>query len=175
MAFIGCPFCAKTVNSDDRICQHCGADIAAYRDRTKQGAEATPTIEADPNAPLSNVTAAVPANIRGQLLESEAVHHFGYIDSQGGCGSTKTSKQWLFVSSTRIVYEATVRENSSYIQTCGSIPLSKVGFVGTSTAQRSDGCSAKNVHFVRVGSGGGVIEIAIPTAPEAKCSVSQLR
>jgi hypothetical protein len=116
----------------------------------------------------------LPPEVASKLMEDEVVYHFSYIDSQGGgCSSPSTAKQWILVTAQRIVFEASVREGVNqqikYEHQSGSIPMSKVSFVGTSTSQSADGCgcSMKIITNLRINSSGGEIVLAIPTHEEA--------
>lgn len=107
-----------------------------------------------------------------KLLPEEVVHHFGYIDAKGGgCANTSAAKQWILVTNQRILFEAAVKEGSGsqqkFVHQSGSIPMSKVSYVGTSTSQTPEGCSQKKTTNLRINSSGGEIVLAIPTPEEA--------
>lgn len=58
-------------------------------------------------------------------------------------------------------------EKVSFLRQSGSIPIFKVAFVGVSTLEKSGGCSPRRGNMLRINSGGGEIEIAIPSRKEA--------
>ena len=75
---------------------------------------------------------------------------------------------FIMISNKRILYEGTVVEKENNItkteKNSGTIPLAKVSFVKTSSEQASGGCAGKSeTHILNVNSGGGNINIAIPT------------
>jgi hypothetical protein len=107
-----------------------------------------------------------------KLREGEVAHHFAYIDAKGGgCANASTAKQWVLITSQRILFEASVKEgsgnDSKYVHQSGSIPLAKVSYVGTTTSETVEGCSKKKTTNVRINSSGGEIFLAIPTQDEA--------
>ena len=120
---------------------------------------------------LEPITEAIPEEHQAKLMENETAYHFAYIDKKGGCFSAQAAKQWILISNLRVIYEAAVKEaggaTAKYASTSGSIPISKISFVGSSTTQES-GCSGGEVHLLKINSGGGQIEIAIPSGEEAK-------
>lgn len=113
----------------------------------------------------------LPGEVRARLQPGELVHHFTYIDVKGGCGSTSAARQWLLVTSQRILFEANVREGTGatakYVHQSGSIPMPKVSYVGVASENQQQGCSATPVTHLRVNSSGGEIVLAIPTKEEA--------
>jgi hypothetical protein len=127
----------------------------------------------------------IPEAIRGKLQQDETVHHFGYIDAEGGCGCSlvhmgilgslfpgcaglKRASQWLMVTNKRILFEASVKETSGgkekFVLQTGSIPMSKVSYVGTATSSSKEGSKTT----LRINSSGGEIILAIPTKEEAE-------
>jgi hypothetical protein len=107
-----------------------------------------------------------------KLFSEEIVYHFGYIDVKGGgCANTSAAKQWILVTNQRILFEAAVRGSAgnqiTFRHQSGSIPMSKVSYVGTSTAQTTEGCSQTRANHLRINSSGGEIILAIPTPEEA--------
>ena len=114
----------------------------------------------------------LPQEQSSKLLPEEIAHHFGYIDAKGGgCAKTSTAKQWILVTNQRILFEAAVKEGSGtqekFVHQSGTIPMSKVSYVGTSTSQALEGCSQKKTTNLRINSSGGEIILAIPTQEEA--------
>lgn len=114
----------------------------------------------------------LPDGIRSKLQSGEKVHHFGYIDSEGGCANPSMAKQWLLVTDKRILFEASVKQGTSGIEKfnhqSGSIPMAKVSYVGTSTSQDQQGCANDSVTNLAINSSGGQIILAIPTKQEAE-------
>jgi len=114
----------------------------------------------------------LPADLRGRPQADEIIHHFGYIDTKGGCANSSRAKQWILVTNKRILFEASVKEGTGdagqFVHESGSIPISKVSYVGTSTMQQQQGCSQVKVTTLRISSGGGNINLAIPTKREAE-------
>ena len=68
------------------------------------------------------------------------------------------------------MYEGSVRDSAAYAKKSGTIPLSKISFVGTQALNKTEGCNSTKVHLLVINSGGGTIEIVIPTAAEVKRS-----
>ena len=119
--------------------------------------------------PLQNVTNKIPGHLKKNLLENEVAYHFAYIDTKGGCGSKKSAKSFVLISNNRVIYDAQVREGEkSYVQNNGSIPMNKVSFVGVSSAETKEGCSRVKISFLKISSGGGTIELVVPSEAEAK-------
>jgi hypothetical protein len=114
---------------------------------------------------------SLPADQRPLLLPSELAYHFAYIDANGGCWSTSAARQWILVTDRRVVYVATIQEEeygkSNYVRTSGSIPVAKIGFVGTSSSAQTEGCSRRQVCLLKINSGGGTVSLAIPSEAEA--------
>jgi hypothetical protein len=112
-----------------------------------------------------------------RLLPGEQAYHFEWMDTVGGCNTTQTAKQFMLITDQRVLYETSIKEgegtNLRYVRTSGSIPVSKIAFVGaTSTAagceQVQQGCNPKQAHLLRVNSGGGFIEIPFVSEEKAK-------
>lgn len=118
------------------------------------------------------VHSQLPADLRGKPHADEVIYHFGYIDSKGGCANSSNVKQWILVTNKRIIFEASVKEGRSdadkFVHQSGSIPISKVSYVGTATTQKQEGCSQVKITNLRISSGGGDIILAIPTKQEAE-------
>jgi hypothetical protein len=113
----------------------------------------------------------IPDERRDELRHGEQAYDFAYVDYQGGCGSVQSGgDQWILITDQRILYEATVRqpgEKVTFARSSGSIPITKVSFVGTATVVTGDGCDTRSRHVLRINSGGGEIELAIPSPKEA--------
>ena len=116
----------------------------------------------------------LPEDVRKRLQKEERVYHFAFIDQKGGCGSASTARHWLLVTDQRILFEAQVRSgfgsSAGYVHQSGSIPMSKVSYIGVATEQRGGGCSGRgsvSVHHLQVNSSGGEIVLVIPTKEEA--------
>lgn len=132
-----------------------------------------PTSSLPPKPPLEHVlsiiTDKIPDTHRHLLLPGEIAYHFEWIDNQGGCGTTKSSEKYILITDQRVLYETTVQEgegrNLRYVRTSGSIPLSKISFVGTHSSkvgcnqslQNNQGCFPRQMHLLKVSSGGNVI------------------
>lgn len=115
----------------------------------------------------------IPAEQSAKLLPNETVYHFGYIDAAGGgCNNASTAKRWILITNQRILFEAAVKDNGnsqvSFANQSGSIPISKVSYVGTSNVVSTEGCSQKTTSTLRINSSGGEIILAIPTVQEAQ-------
>jgi hypothetical protein len=117
---------------------------------------------------LKDVTNKIPGHLRRNLLENEVAYHFAFTDTKGGCLSKKSAKSYVLISNNRVIYDASVKEGESYVQSNGSIPINKVSFVGTSSAESKEGCSKVKIHLLKISSGGGTIELRVPTETEAK-------
>lgn len=113
-------------------------------------------------------TSALPEECRRELHEGESAVDFAFIDYKGGCLSRDEAKRWILVTDQRVRYEALVRNGGTYVATSGSIPISKISYVGTSSSKRSTGCLAEVVHLLQVSSSGSQIEIAVPAEPTAR-------
>ncbi len=115
---------------------------------------------------------AIPEEYRGKLRAGENAYDFAYVDFKGGCGSMQSGvNRWILITDQRILYEASVRQPGqkvSFRRDSGSIPVAKVSFVGTSTVEHTEGCDNRRFHLLRINSGGGEVELVIPTAKEAK-------
>tara|TARA_B100000959_G_scaffold143183_1_gene150300 strand:+ start:648 stop:1301 length:654 start_codon:yes stop_codon:yes gene_type:complete len=132
----------------------------------------------------------LPANIKSQLINDEVVKHFEYIPIQkeAGCGSngeTESGNNFIMISDKRILYEATINQSdgddSSFEQDSGTIPIDKVSFVKTTKTETKEGGCAGNsyssLYILKVNSGGGQINIAIPTkeaTDRAKSAIENL-
>jgi len=122
---------------------------------------------------LEPINDKIPPEHRSKLIENEMVYHFAYIDNKnGGCSSTEAARHWVLISNLRVIYEASVRKmqgsNASYASNSGTIPISKIAFVGMSSTEKIEGCSSAKVYLLNINSGGGQIDLAIPTEEEAK-------
>lgn len=110
---------------------------------------------------LTPINELIPGHLRHVLFPNEQVFHFEWLDSAGGCGSQQSSTQHMIITNLRIIYEAKVRDPQSrevqYLRTSGSLPLSKVSFVGTQSS-KSDGCNASHSNVLTINSAGGSIE-----------------
>ena len=113
----------------------------------------------------------LPKDIESKLFPDEVPKHFGYIAQEGGCLAGGTANQWVLVTNQRILFEAAVKEraekDAKYVHQSGSIPISKVSFVGTSTVQAVEGCRQVKTSELKINSSGGQIMLAIPTQSEA--------
>ena len=135
---------------------------------------------------LENINDSLPEDLKSQVLDGEAVHHFEYIPFESaGCGNSggqTSGNDFIMISNKRILYEGTVVEKVNNDTTTkkdsGTIPLEKVSFVKTSSEQASSGCSGTTeAHILNVNSGGGNINISIPTkeaSVRAKTIIEQL-
>ncbi len=126
---------------------------------------------------IQEINSVIPSEQRHLLMKGERAYHFEWMDSQGGCGSTESSKQFILVTDQRVLYEATILEgegvSQEYVRTSGSIPLAKVSFVGTSSAAAGcfsarKGCNHQETHLLKVGSGGGNIVFSFFSEKKAK-------
>jgi hypothetical protein len=103
-------------------------------------------------------------------MAGERAFHFEWMDTKGGCGTTQSAKQFMLITDQRVLYEAAIKEgeglNLKYVRTSGSIPLSKISFVGTSSAE--EGCNPQQAHLLKVNSGGGNIEFPFFNEQKAK-------
>lgn len=112
----------------------------------------------------------VPDDLKHKLRKGEEVFDFAYIDLKGGCGSTQSANQWILITNERILYEATIRDQNGpmgYTRTSGSMPTPRVSFVGTATAAKTAGCNRSKISLLKINSGGGEIELVIPSEQEA--------
>jgi len=126
---------------------------------------------------LEVINDALPDTHQHLLMPGENAFHFEWMDTTGGCGTTQSAKQFILITDQRILYEAAIKEgeglNLHYVRTSGSIPVSKISFVGTTSAQAGcnqtqQGCNPQQAHFLKVNSGGGHIEIPFFTEQKAK-------
>ena len=117
---------------------------------------------------LQDITNKIPGHLRKNLLENEVAYHFAFTDTKGGCRSKKSAKSYVLISNNRVIYDASVKEGEKYVQSNGSIPINKVSFVGTSAAETKEGCKKTKVYLLRISSGGGTIELVMPTEAGAK-------
>lgn len=118
--------------------------------------------------PLQDVTNKIPGHLRKNLLENEVAYHFAFTSRKGGCLSRKSAKSFVLISNNRVIYDASVKEDEKYVQSNGSIPINKVSFVGTSSAESKEGCKKVKFYLLKISSGGGTIELVVPTEAEAK-------
>ena len=117
----------------------------------------------------------IPDTHRHLLMASERAYHFEWMDTKGGCGTTQSAKQFMLITDQRVLYEAAIKEgegfNLKYVRTSGSIPLSKISFVGTSSADagcNQQGCNPQEANLLKVNSGGGNIEFPFFSEEKAK-------
>lgn len=116
----------------------------------------------------------LPPELRSKFQPGEVVHHFAYIDAKGGCAEGSTAKQWIAITDRRVLFEASVKDGdqspTTFKHQTGSIPMSKVSYVGTATSAESEGCGCAMAHHsqLRINSSGGQIILAIPTKEEAE-------
>ena len=118
---------------------------------------------------LVDVTQELPAELSTQLLEDEVVYSFAFTDSASV--GYYTGRMWMIISNKRVIYDASVKDDKTFKRMSGSIPIDKISFVSVSTAQDTQsgcGCWPKTVYVLTVGSGGGQIDVAVPTQEEAK-------
>lgn len=121
-----------------------------------------------PQLPLIPIE-QLPPLVQPYLMFGETVHHFSFISSKGGCGSTNKAEQWLMVTNQRVVFEASVVVGGSVTNRNGSIPLDKVAHVSVASHQIPGGCGStkSTTPLLSIGSAGGSIDVLVPTAPEA--------
>src|SRR5690348_2856248 len=102
---------------------------------------------------LVSINHTISSEHQERLMPGETAYHFAYIDTKGGCGSTETAKKWVLVSNLRVMYEAAVKEGEGqtarYVRTSGSIPVSKISFIGTSSVNSTEGCNTTTVHLLK--------------------------
>jgi hypothetical protein len=119
----------------------------------------------------------LPGNVLHLLMPGENAVHFEWMDAKGGCKSVQAANQFMLITDQRVLYETSVKEgegvNLKYYRTSGSIPLSKIAFVGTSStaagcAQSKQGCNPQHAHLLRVNSAGGQIEFPFFSEEKAK-------
>ncbi len=170
-----CPVCNKKPGKINRngvlFCADCNrleiADLAEGRSLLTP--EAT---DAGSASSLQPITDKVPAQFKSKLFKDEPAFHFSYIGFKGGCGQKSTGNEYIMVTNTRVLYTAQVVQEAglqkSMATSAGAIPLDKVSFVETVSAQTKDGCSQKNYVQLKVNSGGGSIALAIPSRAEAE-------
>jgi hypothetical protein len=128
---------------------------------------------AEPVHRLEVINEVIPDTHRHLLMAGEKAYHFEWMDSTGGCGTTQSAKQFMLITDQRVLYEAAIKEgegmNVKYVRTSGSIPLAKISFVGTSSAEsgcNQQGCNPQDAHLLKVNSGGG--NIVFPFLSERK-------
>ncbi len=171
IAFI-CPTCQKTFRVKEELvgkkvkCSGCGQIMQLPSPPTSVVVPSSnkALTGVPPNAEhlrLTPITELIPGHLRHVLFPNEQVFHFEWLDSVGGCGSHQSSTQYMIITNLRIIYEAKIRDPQStevqYLRTSGSLPLSKVSFVGTQSS-KSDGCNAFHSHVLTINSAGGSIE-----------------
>ncbi len=128
----------------------------------------------------------LPPEIAQKIRDDESVYHFTYADiaGKGGCGSPKVeaSKEWFVVTNERVFYQASIKQSeggrsalaTTYFKLeSGSIPVAKISFVAVTSDKKfidGKGCSGKyaEIGILSINSGGGKVEIAIPTIAEAQ-------
>jgi hypothetical protein len=138
---------------------------------------------------LKKINDKLPDEVKTKILGDEIAYHFEYIpfEKKAGCGEgdKKTSgNDFIMISDKRILYEATViteEDNTEKMtQDSGTIPVGKVSFVKTRKSETEDGgCFGENTAYyaLDVNSGGGEINIAIPTkeaADRAKSVIEEI-
>lgn len=189
MIQFGCPTCGQNFQVKDEFagrqtkCTACGEAIRVPSARQVSRPPAPPTWNPAPAPPppargLEVINDVIPHTHRHLLIAGEKAFHFEWMDTQGGCGTTQSAKQFMLITDQRVLYEAALKEgegvNRKYVRTSGSIPLSKISFVGTSSAeagcnqamQSQEGCNRQQAHLLKVNSGGGTI--AFPFFSEQK-------
>src|SRR5262249_14493145 len=129
---------------------------------------------------LEVINDVIPDALRHLLMAGERAFHFEWMDTTGGCGTTESAHQFILISDQRVLYEASIKQgdgiNLRYVRTSGSIPISKIAFVGTSSAeagcnqamQMQQGCNPQQAHLLKVNSGGGYIEFPFFSEQKAK-------
>jgi len=129
---------------------------------------------------LEVINDVIPDTHRHLLMPDEKAFHFEWMDTKGGCGTTQSAKKFMLITDKRVLYEAAIKEgegvNLKYVRTSGSIPVSKISFVGTSSAeagcnqafQTQQGCNPQRAHLLKVNSGGGNIEFPFFSEQKAK-------
>ena len=124
-----------------------------------------------PAGVFEEIDAVIPDTHRHLLMTGEKAFHFEWMDTTGGCGTTQSAKQFMLITSQRVLYEATIKEgdgiNRKAVRMSGSIPLSKISFVGTSSAE-AQGCNPQQAHLLKVNSGGGSIDFPFFSEQKAK-------
>src|SRR4051794_15855411 len=92
-------------------CRECGAAFVATKAGPPPG----------PPSPLSSkrgdagtlpvlLRKELPIDLRDKPRPDEIIHHFGYIDTKGGCANPSSAKQWILVTNKRILFEASVKQ-----------------------------------------------------------------
>jgi hypothetical protein len=165
-----CPFCGGTIRKEAVRCKHCKTDLPSSTLRA--GFDQAGPSSGDRECGPGSINDMIPEEYRDKLRPNEKAFEFAYIDTKGGCGTTQKANQWILITDQRILYEATTRDeratSAKYLRTSGSIPTSRVSFVGTTTADDKEGCNQTRVSLLKINSGGGGIEIVIATEKEAK-------
>lgn len=118
-------------------------------------------------------------------MKGEEVHHFRTGEIKGGCAllgrdpTIKSGRYWILISNQRVLYEAWVKQTTEkYTRSSGSIPLSKISYVGTAIEEPAKGCAGmwksgcaslmqRPRYVLRINSSGGDIYIAVLTEQEA--------
>lgn len=158
-----CPQCKRRWTVGSQGCRWCGWRRPALAVPPAHPPEIYPQLQI--------INDVLPGSHRQMLMAGENAYHFEWMDTKGGCGSTKSAKQFIIVTDQRILYEASIkeggRENLKYVRTSGSIPIVKVSYVGTATNTK-EGCNPHAVHRLRINSGGGSIEFPFFNEQKAK-------
>ncbi len=111
----------------------------------------------------------LPDDVRARLHEGELIHYFTYNDAtKGGCSSMAAPARWILVTDQRFVFAGPVQKGEGFfataIQTSGSIPMSKVSYVGL---ESRDERRSNSFALLRVNSSGGSILLQITTNAQA--------
>jgi hypothetical protein len=131
---------------------------------------------------LKTITGTIPQEYRGRLLEGEEAYDFSTFDFKGGClsfltpgGGTEKGSSWILISNRRVLYEGWVQTTAKvYSRSSGSIPISKISYVGTGTVVPPKGCRgcfglfAKPTHTLKIVSAGGELNFRVPSEAEAQ-------
>ncbi len=188
MIHFNCPSCGRNYSVPDEFagrptkCRVCNNPVrvppgSRHLQPPFKKNDSEPIVVATPveDGESGSVDDVIPNTHRHLLLPGEKPYHFEWMDVTGGCGTVQASKHYILITDRRVLYEAAVKHgdgmNLKYVRTSGSIPISKVSFVGTSTqeagwGQSQQGCNPQKAHLLRVNSGGGTIEF--PFFSEAK-------
>ena len=117
--------------------------------------------------PLQDVTDKIPGRLRANLISNEIAYHFAHADLKGGCRIGRAARSYVLISNKRVIYDASVKRGEEYTQSSGAIPMDKVSFVGVSSTE-TKGCNKRKTYLLTISSGGGTIELAMPTEAEAR-------
>ena len=118
---------------------------------------------------LVDVTKELPEDLKTQLLDGEVVYYFSYTDS--AAVAYQNGRMWMMITNKRVIYDASVKDNKAFKRMSGSIPVDKISFVSVTTTKTPEtgcGCWSSTVYVLTVGSGGGKIDVAVPSEDEAK-------